>query len=33
MYLLSNPVNSDRLIASIKSAESGKVLEKSLIEE
>ncbi|APB33763.1 PhdYefM prevent-host-death family protein [Gloeomargarita lithophora Alchichica-D10] len=33
MYLLSNPVNSGRLIASIQSAESGKVFEKSLIEE
>ncbi len=33
MYLLSNSVNSGRLIASIQSAESGKVFEKSLIEE
>ena len=33
MYLLSNPVNANRLITSIQSAEVGKVFEKSLIEE
>jgi len=33
MYLLSNPVNASRLIASIRSAEVGGVFEKSLIEE
>ncbi len=33
MYLLSNPVNASRLLASIQSAESGRVFEKSLIEE
>jgi antitoxin YefM len=33
LYLLSNPVNANRLISSIRSAESGKFFEKSLIEE
>jgi antitoxin YefM len=33
MYLLSNPVNANRLITSIQAAEVGKVFEKSLIEE
>ena len=33
MYLLSSPVNASRLISSIRSAEVGKIFEKSLIEE
>lgn len=33
MYLLSNPVNASRLLASIQSAESGRVFKKSLVEE
>ena len=33
MYLLSNPVNASRLLNSIQLAETGRFLEKSLIEE
>jgi antitoxin YefM len=33
LYLMSNPVNADRLLDSIRSAEVGKFFEKSLIQE
>ncbi len=33
VYLLSNPVNANRLLSSIQSAQSGQIFEKDLVEE
>jgi antitoxin YefM len=33
IYLLSNPVNANRLLSSIRSAQSGNIFEQDLIEE